>query len=50
MSGKLATVDFGAPDAFGAHRFRVEIPAGRASSVTIVEEYGYRGEEGGAPL
>ena len=28
MSEKLATVDFGAPDKFGAHLFRVEIPAG----------------------
>lgn len=50
MSEKLRTVDFGAPDAFGAHRFRVEIPATRTGSVTIVEDYGYRGEEGGAPL
>lgn len=50
MSDKLPTIDFGAPDEFGAHRFRVEIPAARTNSVTIVEEYGYRGEEGGAPL
>jgi hypothetical protein len=49
MSEKLLTVDFGAPDKFGAHRFRVEIPAARTSSVMIVEDYGYRGEEGGAP-
>ena len=28
MSEKPATVDFGAPDTFGAHVFRVEIPAG----------------------
>jgi hypothetical protein len=49
MSEKLLTVDFGAPDKFGAHRFRVEIPAARTASVMIVEDYGYRGEEGGAP-
>jgi hypothetical protein len=50
MSDKLPTIDFGAPDKFGAHRFRVEIPAARTASVTILEEYGYRGAEGGAPL
>lgn len=50
MSEKLKTVDFGAPEKFGAHCFRVEIPAGRTGSVVIVEHYGYRGEEGGAPL
>ena len=49
MSSKPRTVDFGAPDQFGAHRFRVEIPAARSGMVTIVEDYGYRGEEGGAP-
>lgn len=49
MSEKLQTIDFGAPDKFGAHRFRVEIPASRIASVTIVEDYGYHGEEGGAP-
>ena len=38
MSDKLRTVDFGAPDQFGAHRFRVEIPASRSGSVTIVED------------
>ena len=49
MSEKLVTIDFGAPDRFGAHLFRVEIPAGRTESVTIVEDYGYRGQEGGIP-
>ncbi len=49
MSKKRQTIDFGAPDKFGAHRFRVEIPAARTGSVTIVEDYGYLGEEGGAP-
>jgi len=49
MGEKLQTVDFGASPRFGAHIFRVEIPAARAAAVTIVEEYGYRGEEGGVP-
>ncbi len=43
------TIDFGAPDSFGAHLFRVLIPAGRKESVVVVEAYGYRGEEGGIP-
>lgn len=43
------TVDFGASAAFGAHLFRVEIPASRVESVVIVEDYGYRGEVGGIP-
>ena len=43
------TVDFGAPNSFGAHLFRVEIPAGRNESVIIIEDYGYRGQEGGFP-
>lgn len=49
MSGTPATVDFGAPDQFGAHLFRVEIPAARAAQVAIVEDYGYRGQEAGIP-
>ena len=49
MTGKQKTVDFGAPEAFGAHIFRVEIPAGRTGSVVITEDYGYRGLEGGIP-
>jgi hypothetical protein len=43
------TVDFGAPDKFGAHLFRVEIPAARNVPVLIIEDYGYRGLEGGIP-
>ena len=43
------TIDFGAPEAFGAHLFRVLIPPARSESVVIVEDYGYRGEEGGVP-
>ena len=49
MSETSATVDFGAPDRFGAHLFRVEIPASRNEPVLIVEDYGYRGQEGGVP-
>ena len=49
MSDSPQPVDFGAPDRFGAHVFRVAIPASRAAEVVIVEDYGYRGEEGGAP-
>ena len=49
MSDKPATVDFGAPDKFGAHVFRVEIPSARKEPVVILEDYGYRGQEGGIP-
>lgn len=49
MSERSATIDFGAPDKFGAHLFRVEIPASRHESIVIVEDYGYRGQEGGIP-
>ena len=42
-------MDFGAPDKFGAHLFRVEIPASRNEPVLIIEDYGYRGLEGGIP-
>jgi hypothetical protein len=49
MSGETDTVDFGAPEEFGAHIFRVEIPAARSGSVVIIEDYGYRGSEAGIP-
>ncbi len=49
MTEKLQFVDFGAPDKFGAHLFRVEIPAVRTEGVRIVEDFGYRGLEGGVP-
>lgn len=49
MSGQPVTVDFGAPASFGAHVFRVEILAARNDSVVIVEDFGYRGHEGGVP-
>ncbi len=49
MSERPKTIDFGAPGAYGAHLFRVEIAAARNESVVIVEDYGYRGQEGGVP-
>jgi hypothetical protein len=49
VSERRPTIDFGAPDKFGAHLFRVEIPASRHEPVVIVEDYGYRGQEGGIP-
>jgi len=49
VSDKPRTIDFGAPTNFGAHLFRVEIPASRDESVVIIEDYGYRGQEGGIP-
>ena len=49
MSERPSTVDFGAPDAFGAHVFRVEIPAVRNEPVVVVEDYGFRGQEAGIP-
>jgi hypothetical protein len=49
VSEKHRTIDFGAPSGFGAHVFRVEISASRNEPVVIVEDYGYRGQEGGIP-
>ncbi len=49
MTEAAKTVDFGAPEKFGAHLFRVEIPAARTGSVVIIEDFGYRGLEGGIP-
>jgi hypothetical protein len=49
MTEKPKTIDFGAPDKFGAHVFRIEIPAVKSGSVVIVEDYGYRGQEAGVP-
>ncbi len=49
MSGAAKTVDFGASSEFGAHVFKVEIPAGRNEAVLVIEDYGYRGLEGGTP-
>jgi len=49
VSDPVKTVDFGASADFGAHVFRVEIPASKNEAVRIVEDYGYRGLEGGIP-
>ena len=49
MSGRGETIDFGAPKAFGAHVFRVEIPRARIGEVLIVEDYGYSESEAGIP-
>ena len=49
MTERLTTIDFGAPDKFGSHIFRVEISAARNDPVVIVEDYGYRGQEAGIP-
>jgi hypothetical protein len=49
MTEKPTTVDFGGSDKFGAHVFRVEIPAARNEPVIITEDYGYRGQEAGIP-
>ena len=49
MTTTNKTVDFGAPEKFGTHLFRVDIPAARTELVKIVEDYGYRGLEGGIP-
>ncbi len=47
MRKKIKTVDFGAPDTFGTHLFRVEISSSRSESILIVEDYGYGGMENG---
>lgn len=49
MTEPITTTDFGAPVTFGAHVFRVEIPAARTEPVVILEDYGYRGHEAGIP-
>lgn len=49
MNEKAVFVDFGAPEKFGTHLFRVEIPAAKAEPVRIVEDFGYRGLESGIP-
>jgi hypothetical protein len=49
MTEKVHLVDFGAPEKFGAHVFRVEISAAKTEPVRILEDFGYRGLEGGIP-
>ncbi len=39
-----ATVDFGAPPAFGRHHFYVDIPAMPQAAVHIAEDYGFDGD------
>jgi hypothetical protein len=49
MSKKFVTVDFGAPEEFGAHLFKVIIPLSKTGNVEIQEYYGFKGGEGGLP-
>jgi Protein of unknown function (DUF3780) len=45
MRLKTTTAGFGAPTEFGAHVFHVVIPAAKAESVSVVEDYGLIGGE-----
>ncbi|NJD03474.1 MAG: DUF3780 domain-containing protein [Ruminiclostridium sp.] len=45
----MKTIDFGAPDEYGAHVFYVNIPASKQGDVYITEDYGYYGGENGLP-
>ena len=49
MTENIQFVDFGAPEQFGTHVFRVEIPSARPEPVRIIEDYGYRGLDDGIP-
>jgi hypothetical protein len=49
VSDITPTVDFGAPETFGAHVFRVEIPAERTGVVRIIEDYGFKGGNNDLP-
>lgn len=40
---------FGATTAFGAHIFRVDIPAAAKGDIAIIEDYGLKGGENGVP-
>ena len=48
MSDKPKTVDFGAPTP-SAHMFSASRSRRLAEPIVIVEDYGYRGQEGGIP-
>ena len=37
-------IDFGAPAACGAHRFRLEIPQASRAAVTLYEDMGFAGD------
>ncbi len=39
------TIDFGAPKAYGAHHFYVDIPAEPKAAVIIYEDFGFDGDE-----
>ena len=43
--GTKPTVDFGAPSGFGLHHFYVEIPPEPRAAITIVEDFGFDGDE-----
>lgn len=47
MNVETQTVDFGAPNQFGAHVFRVEISASKAQPVRVLEDHGFRGSDRG---
>ncbi|MFM8331699.1 MAG: anti-phage-associated DUF3780 domain-containing protein [Candidatus Methylumidiphilus sp.] len=49
MTDKPKTIGFGASESFGAHVFRVEIPAAKTAAVRIVEDFGYKGGDNGLP-
>jgi len=49
VTEKLRTLEFGAPSEYGGQMFLVEIPGNRNESVVIIEDFGYRGLEGGIP-
>lgn len=49
MIDKYQFIDFGAPDEFGAHIFKVEIPAGRSDEIRIIEDFGLKGGDSGLP-
>ena len=40
---KGETIDFGAPEAFGSHVFRVEITAAKTDPIKIIEDFGFKG-------
>lgn len=49
MKKPAKTVGFGAPEEFGAHIFKVEIPAAKNDPIRITENYGLLGGENGTP-
>jgi hypothetical protein len=49
MTKREHTIGFGAPEVFGAHVFRVEIPSNKTDPILIIEDYGLNGGENGIP-